>query len=56
MTAGVGQGISDASDTLSEYYKEQLDLLYPVIEIKPMIFGSIHIIKTIQLRLFKADK
>jgi conjugal transfer pilus assembly protein TraB len=54
LTSGVGTGISDASDTLAEYYKEQLDLLYPVIEIKPMIFGSIHIIQTIQLKLFKA--
>tara|TARA_B110000211_G_scaffold188405_1_gene214266 strand:+ start:41272 stop:42666 length:1395 start_codon:yes stop_codon:yes gene_type:complete len=54
MTAGIGEGISAASDTLSEYYKEQLDLLYPIIEIKPMIFGSIHLIKTVQLRLFKA--
>lgn len=55
MTAGVGEGISAASDTLSEYYKEQLDLLYPIIEIKPMIFGSIHLIKTVQLKLFKAN-
>lgn len=56
MTAGIGQGISEASSTLSEYYKEQLDLLYPIIEIKPMIFGSIHLIKTVQLTLFKANK
>jgi conjugal transfer pilus assembly protein TraB len=53
MTAGLAGGVSDASDMLAEYYKEQLDLLYPIIEIKPMIFGSIHLLQTVELKLFK---
>lgn len=55
MTAGIGQGVNEASKVLSEYYKEQLDLLHPVIEIKPMIFGSIHLLQTVELKLFNAN-
>jgi hypothetical protein len=53
MKSGASQGLSDSADVLAEYYKEQLDLLYPVIEIKPMILASVHLLQTVRLKLYE---
>jgi hypothetical protein len=53
MKSGASQGLSASADLLSEYYKEQLDLLYPVIEIKPMILASVHLLQTVKLKLYE---
>lgn len=53
LTAGASKGISDAAKELADYYNEQLDLLYPIVEIKPMIAGNIHLLQTVRLKLYE---
>lgn len=54
--AAASGAISESADFLAEYYKSKLEQLYEVIEIKPLIVGSVHILKTFQLELLEEIK
>jgi conjugal transfer pilus assembly protein TraB len=51
LRGGASSGVSSGAEFLTDYYKERLDELYDIIEVKPLIRGTIHIQKSFELIL-----
>ncbi|GAA5143591.1 TraB/VirB10 family protein [Thalassotalea piscium] len=51
--SAIAGSVSDSAEFLSDYYKNKLDSLYEIIEIKPLITGSVHVLETLQLKLLE---
>ena len=51
--SGIAGAMTDSSEFLAEYYKGKVDELYEIIEIKPLITGSIHLLETFQMKLLE---
>lgn len=52
VAIGAGtSGVSQAADFLTEYYRGKLQEYYDVIEVKPLVTGTIHILKTFRMKL-----
>ena len=43
--------MSNAADFLTEYYRSKLQEYYDVIEVKPLVTGTIHILETFKMDL-----
>lgn len=54
LRGGASSGVSSSAEFLTDYYKERLDELYDIIEVKPLIRGTIHIQKSFELILMDA--
>lgn len=44
-------GLSSGSEFLTDYYQGKLETLYDIIEIKPLVTGTIHILSTFETKL-----
>jgi len=49
--AGGTSAVSNAADFLTEYYRSKLQEYYDVIEVKPLVTGTIHILETFKMDL-----
>ena len=56
VAIGAGtSGVSNAADFLSEYYQAKLQEYYDVIEVKPLVTGTIHFIKSFKMELIEDE-
>jgi conjugal transfer pilus assembly protein TraB len=51
--ASVSSGVSQAADFLTEYYQAKLNEYYDVIEIKPLVSGTLHVMTTFRMELLE---
>ena len=49
--AGGTSAVSNAADFLTEYYRSKLQEYYDVIEVKPLVTGTIHFLETFKMDL-----
>ena len=48
--------VSNAADFLTEYYRNKLQEYYDVIEVKPLVTGTIHIMTTFKMKLIDEER
>lgn len=56
VAIGAGtSAVSNAADFLTEYYRAKLQEYYDVIEVKPLVTGTIHFMKSFQMELINDE-
>lgn len=54
LQGSVSGAVSESADFLTQYYQQKIQELHEVVEVKPMITGSIHILESFQLKLMES--
>ena len=56
MLIGSGtSSVSNAADFLTEYYQAKLQEYYDVIEIQPLVTGTLHVMTSFKMRLLNEN-